>query len=59
MPELIEVESYRQAAERVVGRKVRAVLAPDAWFLKGGATPSVVTAAVERRTVVGTGGVRG
>ena len=55
MPELIEVESYRQAAERVVGRKVRTVLAPDAWFLKGGATPSVVAAAVERRTVVGTG----
>ena len=55
MPELIEVESYRQAADRVVGRKVRTVLAPDAWFLKGGATPSVVTAAVERRTVVGTG----
>lgn len=55
MPELIEVESYRQAAARVVGRRVRRVLAPDAWFLKRGATPSVVAAAVERRTVVGTG----
>ena len=32
MPELIEVESYRQAAERVVGRKVRTVHAPDAWL---------------------------
>ena len=55
MPELIEIESYRQAAELVVGRTVRTVVAPDAWFLKGGATPPVVVAAVERRTVVGTG----
>ena len=36
MPELVEVESYRQLAEKVVGRTVARVDAPDAWFLKRG-----------------------
>jgi formamidopyrimidine-DNA glycosylase len=36
VPELLEVESYRVAAERAVGREVAAVDAPDAWYLKGG-----------------------
>ena len=42
MPELVEVEIYRRLAERVVGRKVVAVVADDAWFLKRGAEPSVL-----------------
>jgi len=43
VPELIEVETYRRAAEAVVGRTVADVDAPDAWFLKRGASPSLVT----------------
>lgn len=44
MPELIEVEAYRQLADRVVGRQVAKVHAPDAWYVKGGATTSDVVA---------------
>lgn len=55
MPELIEVEAYRRAADAVVGRRVRAVEAPDAWFVKGGLSPVDVVDAVTGRTVVGTG----
>lgn len=36
MPEILEVETYRRAAERVRGRTVDAVRADDAWFLKRG-----------------------
>lgn len=36
MPELIEVEFYRQAAEATVGRRILGIESPDAWFLKGG-----------------------
>jgi formamidopyrimidine-DNA glycosylase len=35
VPEMIEIELYRQLAERTVGRTIREVVAPDAWFLKG------------------------
>ena len=55
MPELIEVETYRRAAEVVVGRTITTVDVPDAWFLKHGATPSTVTDAALGATVVGTG----
>lgn len=57
MPELIEVEAYRRAAEGVVGRRISRVDATDAWYLKGGVGPgsladllmgSVVTAARRR-----------
>ena len=54
MPELIEVEVYRRAADRAVGRRVAQVEAPDSWFLKGGLTPAAVTAAVEGATLTGT-----
>ena len=37
MPELIEVEAYRRLAEeRALDREITGVLAPDAWWLKGG-----------------------
>jgi formamidopyrimidine-DNA glycosylase len=36
LPELPEVEAYRRLAERVVGRTIIAVEAPDAWYLKRG-----------------------
>jgi formamidopyrimidine-DNA glycosylase len=37
VPEGIEVEYYRRAAEAVVGRTIAKVSAPDAWFCKGAA----------------------
>lgn len=39
VPELVEVEAYRQLAEQqALGREIACVLAPDAWWLKGGLT---------------------
>lgn len=49
MPESIEVEYYRRLAERVLGRRIVGVDAPDPWFLKGGLTPSSLTDAVTGR----------
>lgn len=46
MPELLEVEAYRRAAAAVVGRRIAAVRAPDAWFLKRGAGAGVVAEAL-------------
>jgi formamidopyrimidine-DNA glycosylase len=46
VPEILEVESYRRAAEAVVGRRVAAVDATDAWFLKRGLTPDHLVAAL-------------
>jgi formamidopyrimidine-DNA glycosylase len=54
VPELIEVEVYRRLADQTVGRTVVAVDAPDAWFLKGGASPAEVADAVTGATVLGT-----
>jgi formamidopyrimidine-DNA glycosylase len=34
MPELIEVESYRRTAALAIGRRITAIEASDAWFLK-------------------------
>ena len=42
MPELVEVEIYRQLADRVVGRRIAGVVADDEWFLKRGARPEVL-----------------
>jgi formamidopyrimidine-DNA glycosylase len=54
VPELPEVEAYRRLAEeRALGRVVARVVAPDAWYLKGGAVAADVAAAVEGRRVVG------
>lgn len=39
MPELLEVEYYRRAAERAVGRRIAGVELPDAWFAR--ALPSL------------------
>jgi formamidopyrimidine-DNA glycosylase len=54
MPEMIEVEDYRRVAERTVGRTVRAVEAPDDWYLKGDTTARALWATVTGRTVTGT-----
>ena len=54
MPEILEVEVYRRLADRAVGRTVAEVEAPDAWFLKGGATPGQVIEAVRGATLAST-----
>ncbi len=36
MPELAEVDAYRRLATRALGRRVAEVVAPDAWYLRGG-----------------------
>ncbi len=47
MPELLEIEAYRLLAEgRALGRPIRDVHAPDAWFLKRGLTADAVRAAL-------------
>ncbi len=54
MPEGIEIELYRLAAERAVGRTITAVHAPDDWFLKGGLTARELTGALLGQRVEGT-----
>lgn len=54
MPEILEVEAYRIAAEPVVGRTIVGVHAPDAWYLKGGIDAEGLTAAVEGHRITGT-----
>jgi formamidopyrimidine-DNA glycosylase len=49
MPELLEVELYRRAAEAALGRPIAAVHAPDSWYLKRGLTPSVAADALVGR----------
>ncbi|MGI8756253.1 MAG: Fpg/Nei family DNA glycosylase [Acidimicrobiales bacterium] len=55
MPELLEVEVYRRLADRVVGRTIRSIEAPDDWFLKGGLTSGDLRDALDGATVVATG----
>ena len=50
MPELIEVELYRQLAEGALDRTISAVDAPDAWYLKRGTTAEALRAALEGRS---------
>jgi formamidopyrimidine-DNA glycosylase len=55
MPELAEVEAYRRlAAARALQRPIERVIAPDAWYLKGGLTAPAAGAALEGRSLVGT-----
>ena len=54
MPELLEVESYRRAADAVVGRRIRGVVAPDDWYLKGGLDETTVHDALSGRRIEGT-----
>jgi len=53
VPELAEVEMYRRLAEGVVGRRVAKVVAPDAWYLKRGLTPTRARAALRGRRLNG------
>ncbi len=43
MPELVEVETYRREAERMLHRKVSSVVADDGWFLKEATSPEALT----------------
>jgi formamidopyrimidine-DNA glycosylase len=49
LPELIEVEAYRQLAELALERKITEVVAPDAWWLKGGLSADVLSDALVGR----------
>jgi formamidopyrimidine-DNA glycosylase len=50
MPELAEVEAYRRLAEgSALDRPIAVVVAPDAWYLKGGATAAALSAALVGR----------
>jgi len=51
MPEGIEIEIYRQAAEAVVGRTVSTVSAPDAWYLKDGLSATDLQAMIGGQTI--------
>lgn len=44
MPEILEIEMYRRAAETVVGRTIDTVDAPDDWYLKRTVEAEVVAA---------------
>lgn len=50
MPELLEVETYRQQAEAVVGRQITWVDTPDTWYVKR-AEPDEVQAAATGSTI--------
>jgi formamidopyrimidine-DNA glycosylase len=51
VPELIEVECYRRAAEAgLLGAPVAEVAAPDGWFVKGPFGPEALAAALEGAT---------
>jgi len=49
---MLEIEVYRRAAAASLGRRIVAVDAPDAWFLKGGATAEQVAEALVGRRFV-------
>lgn len=49
VPELPEVETYRAQADKVVGRRIVAAEAPDAWFVKRAEPEEAVAAVVDRR----------
>ncbi len=53
MPEILEVEMARALlAAKVLGRRIAAVDAPDAWFLKRGVTPRGIADALCNRALV-------
>jgi formamidopyrimidine-DNA glycosylase len=54
MPEMVEIESYRQLADRVVGRTIAKVDAPDDWYIKDGNTPRALVRALRGKTIIGT-----
>lgn len=53
MPEMLEIEAYRRAAEPVLGRTVSSVHAPDEWYAKGDTTTEQLRAVLPGVTVTG------
>lgn len=53
VPEMIEIEQYRQVAELAVGQTITRVDAPDSWYLKGGTSIEQLTSLIDV-PVVGT-----
>ena len=51
MPEIIEVELYRIAASATIGRRILAVDAPDAWYLKRGVSMNALVGVLRGRVV--------
>lgn len=54
MPELLEIETYRKAAEPIVGRTIAVVDAPDDWYLKGGLGPPEIVSVLLGVTITAT-----
>jgi formamidopyrimidine-DNA glycosylase len=54
MPELVEIEAYRRLADRVVGRTIASVDAPDAWYVKDGNSPRALARVLKGKTITGT-----
>ena len=52
MPELAEVDAYRRLAARALGRRVAEVVAPDAWYLRGGLDATTLADALVGRRFV-------
>jgi formamidopyrimidine-DNA glycosylase len=53
VPEILEIEAYRRLAARTIGRQVRSVDAPDAWFLKEGLDADTLASALVGHSVDG------
>ena len=54
MPELLEIETYRRAAEPVVGRRIATVQASDDWYAKGATTTDELRAVLPGLRLSGT-----
>lgn len=54
MPELLEIETYRLAADAVVGRRIGSVSAPDDWYAKRATTTEELRSVLPGRRVTGT-----
>lgn len=52
MPELIEIEYYREAALAAVGRTIESIETPDDWYLKG-VTPALLKSALVGHQIEG------
>jgi formamidopyrimidine-DNA glycosylase len=52
VPELAEVDAYRRLATRTLGRRVAEVVAPDAWYLRGGLDAATLDEALVGRRFV-------
>jgi len=52
VPEILEIEYYRRAAESVLGRVVEKIHAPDDWYLKAGTAAAELGASLVGRRFI-------